>query len=113
MAGKHQLVAFALMAFSPFNAGAANANGSDDWQSHYQRAEQAYSRQDLFGARREFLTALKQAESCQQAPELAGRLESLANAYQLREQGAKAEPLIKLARKLRAKFSVAGTAVVH
>lgn len=83
------------------------ALADNEWRTHYSRAEQAYARHDLFGARKEFLTALKIAEDCREAPLLAGKLETLASTYQLKEQTAEAAPLIKLAKKLRAKFDIA------
>lgn len=75
-----------------------------DWESHYSKAERAYAKHNLFEARREFLLALKEAENCKQHHVLAQRLESLASAYQTQEKEALAQPLFKLARKLKSKF---------
>lgn len=81
------------------------ADETTDWQGHYTRAEKAYASHNLFEARREFLTALKGAQSCKQDFELAKRIETLADTYQSQENQALAQPLFKLARKLKAKSS--------
>ncbi len=108
MTSNKGLIALSLFALLTGSTRSAQAEG-DQWQSHYARAEQAHARHDLFGARHEFLRALKQAEDCQQAPMLATKLETLAITYQSRQQQAEAEQLIKLARKLRAKLDIAST----
>jgi hypothetical protein len=75
-----------------------------DWESHYSKAEKAYASHNLFEARREFLVALKEAQDCKKHQELAQRLENLADTYQSQENSALAQPLFKLARKLKTKF---------
>lgn len=75
------------------------------WQAHYQKAERAYATNNLFEARREFLIALKEARDCNEHEELASRVEGLACSYKSMDKSFLAEPLFKLARKLRAKFS--------
>ena len=74
-----------------------------DWETHYQKAEKAYASYNLFEARKEFIVALKGAQDCKQAYELAARVENLASAYQSRDNKALAQPLFKLARKLKSK----------
>lgn len=76
------------------------------WENHYSKAEKAYARHDLFEARREFLIAWKEAQEKKQDAELARRVEDLAGAYQSNDnKQALAQPLFKLARKLRSKLS--------
>lgn len=83
---------------------APKAFGQDaEWESHYVKAEKAYASCNLFEARKEFMVALKGAQDCKQAYELATRVETLASVYQARDNKALAQPLFKLARKLKSK----------
>lgn len=81
-----------------------SAQGTE-WETHYSKAEKAYAKHNLFEARREFMVALKEAEDCKQHQLLAQKLESLADSYQTQENPALAQPLFKLARKLKSKFN--------
>lgn len=92
-----------LIIFSATIAPNAFAEDNGDWETHYVRAEKAYASYNLFEARREFMVALKGAQDCKQAYELASRVENLAGAYQARDNKALAQPLFKLARKLKSK----------
>ncbi len=71
------------------------------WETHYSKAEKAYAKRNLFEARHEFMVALKEAKNCQQDQVLALRVESLASTYQSQDNSALAQPLIKLAQKLK------------
>lgn len=93
---------FMLFLSQPFAAG---QESDDAWQAHYQKAERAYASSNLFEARREFLIALKEARECNEHQELASRVENLASSYKSTDKAFLAEPLFKLARKLRAKFT--------
>ncbi len=94
------LSAFAASIFTQVSALAQDLS----WESHYSKAEKAYASHNLFEARREFMVALKEAENCKKHQELAQRLENLAGTYQSQENPALAQPLFKLARKLKTKF---------
>ena len=74
-----------------------------DWETHYSRAEKAYASNNLFEARREFMVALKGAKDCKQHEVLASKVEDLASSYQAKENNLLAQPLFKLARKLKTK----------
>lgn len=74
-----------------------------DWESHYSRAERAYASNNLFEAKREFMVALKGAKDCKQHLELASKVESLAGEYQAQDKILQAQPLFRLARKLKTK----------
>lgn len=74
-----------------------------EWEVHYTRAEKAYASFNLFEARKEFMVALKGAKDCKQDQELATRVESLASSYQAKDNKSLAQPLFKLARKLKSK----------
>jgi len=103
---KNKLAFLSYLVLSVYLTGtAALADEAKDWQGHYSRAERAYASNNLFEARREFLTALKEARSCKQDFELARRVETLADTYQSQEKDALAQPLFKLARKLKSKSS--------
>ncbi|MBX9570482.1 MAG: hypothetical protein K2X77_16415 [Candidatus Obscuribacterales bacterium] len=91
-----------LLIIAAFVAPKALAEDAD-WETHYVKAEKAYASCNLFEARREFMVALKGAQDCKQASELATRVESLATTYQARDNNALAQPLFKLARKLKSK----------
>lgn len=82
---------------------AAPATQAQDmsWEAHYSKAERAYAKRNLFEARHEFLVALKEAKNCQADRELASKVESLALSYQSHDNAALAQPLIKLAQKLK------------
>lgn len=83
---------------------AANAEESS-WEQNWSKAQKAYAKRDLWSARKEFLAALKDARSKKQDKELAKRLEDLAGSYQQQDQNAMAEPLLKLARKVKSSAS--------
>ncbi len=93
------LMALTLLVQAPVLAQGA------DWETHYSKAAKAYDSHNLFEARHEFLLALKEAKDCQKHQELAQRLENLAGSYQSQEKQDLAQPLLKLARKLKTKFS--------
>lgn len=100
---------FALSAtilFSMILFGAPVQAQENGWETHYSKAERAYAKRNLFVARHEFMVALKEARSCQKDRELTMKLESLASSYQSQDNLALAQPLLKLAQKLK---SNAGT----
>lgn len=86
---------------SAFVAAPAVQAQDAEWETHYSKAERAYAKRNLFEARHEFMVALKQARICQQDRELAIKVENLASAYQSQDNSALAQPLIKLAHKLK------------
>lgn len=72
-----------------------------DWETHYAKAVKAYSNHNLFEARHEFLQALKVAKQCKEHQQLADKVQELASTYETQDKEALAQPLFKLARKLK------------
>lgn len=98
---RKSLICLVLLLLSqPFAAG---QESDDAWQDHAQKAERAYASHNLFEARREFLIALKEARECNEHEALASRVECFASSYKSSNKAFLAEPLLKLARKLRTK----------
>lgn len=98
----NRTVAFlSAMAFALLIANAPVQAQSLDWESHYAKAAKAYAGHNLFEARSEFLKALKVAKQCKEHQQLAEKVQELASAYETQDNGALAQPLFKLARKLK------------
>lgn len=102
------LLAAVVMGYQFAPGAVAGEAEADTWKQHYLRAEIAYARQNIFEARREFLIALKEAQECKEHNELATRIEHLASRYIAEDKREKAQPLLKLLRKLKAKFAQTG-----
>lgn len=92
-------------AFTAFGIASPAQADEAQWERSFENAEKAYARRDLWSARKEFIAALKDAKQSKQDSELARRVESLAGTYQSQDKDAMAEPLFKLARKLKSRSS--------